>query len=273
MWTMSLWSNRDGTSVPHIIFHTDPILQERCIHRFDKHASCHISNWVLFKSDASGTPGLGCVKEIVILTGPATSTGTEQLTCTVVLLQHMDIGASVEPYWMLTISFRNKWMVVDASVSDDSQLRYSQSESRQYTHSPFPIVYSLYCKLPALMPQPLMWHVRICMDLPRVAIDRLNTGCGSASYTRWLGPQYSMNVRCCTFNWSHVHGHLDPQKVSTVIICGMKEEVDGCKWQIAQGGGPLLQKCQVDHSWGGGWPSLSSQPSSSSPLTSESPAQ
>ena len=62
-------------------------------------------------------PGLGCVKEIVVLTDTAT-TGTEQLTRTIVLLQHMDIGAFVEPYKMPAISFGDKWVVVDAPVSD-----------------------------------------------------------------------------------------------------------------------------------------------------------
>jgi hypothetical protein len=60
---------------------------------------CCISEWVLFKSNASGAvaPELGCVKEIIILTCPAT-VSTEQLTLMVVLLQHVDIGMFVEPY-------------------------------------------------------------------------------------------------------------------------------------------------------------------------------
>jgi hypothetical protein len=80
---------------------------------------CRVGNWVLFKSDASGAvaPKLGHVKEIVILTCP-TATSTEQLTRTVVLLQHMDIGACVEPYQMPAISFGNQWVAVDVSVSD-----------------------------------------------------------------------------------------------------------------------------------------------------------
>ena len=83
--------------------------------------TCRINDWVLFKSNASAVPGLGRVKEIVVLTDPAATTGpgTEQLTRTIVLLQHMDIGTCVEPYRMPAISFGNKWVVVDFSVSDD----------------------------------------------------------------------------------------------------------------------------------------------------------
>ena len=61
---------------------------------------------------------LGHVKEIVILMGSGT-VGTGQLMHMVVLLQHMDIGAFVEPYQMPAITFGNKWVVVDVSVSDD----------------------------------------------------------------------------------------------------------------------------------------------------------
>lgn len=73
--------------------------------------TCHIDNWVLFKSDASSavTLELGHIKEIVILTDicPA-GTSTGQLTRMAALLQHMDIGACVEPYRMPAISFGNK---------------------------------------------------------------------------------------------------------------------------------------------------------------------
>ena len=83
--------------------------------------TCRIDDWVLFKSDASSvvTPELGRVKEIVILTDmcPA-GTSTGQLTRMAALLQHMDIGACIEPYRMPAISFGNKWVVVDVSVSD-----------------------------------------------------------------------------------------------------------------------------------------------------------
>jgi hypothetical protein len=142
--------------------------------------TCRVNNWVLFKSDASSAvvPGLGRVKEIVVLTASAT-TGTEQLIRTVVLLQHMDIGACVEPYRMPTISFGNKWVVVDVSVSDKHGTLIVT-----YTHSPFPAVYTLYCKLPTSMPQPPMCSVGVSTDLPRAAIDRPNTGPRSASCPR-----------------------------------------------------------------------------------------
>ena len=54
---------------------------------------CHVDDWVLFKSDASGAavPALGHIKEIIAFLNPATA-NTVQLTHTFVLLQHMDIG-------------------------------------------------------------------------------------------------------------------------------------------------------------------------------------
>ena len=91
---------------------------------------CHLDDWVLFKFDASSTtvPALGHLKEIIVFPGP-TTTSTEQPTRTVVLLRHMDIGMCVEPYRMPSISFGNKWVVLDISVSDE--VHYS----RHYTHS------------------------------------------------------------------------------------------------------------------------------------------
>jgi hypothetical protein len=43
------------------------------------------------------------------------------------------------------------------------------------------------------------------------------------------------------FNLIHVCGHIDLHEVSTAIIHGVQQEVDGQKQQIGQGGG-LLQK-------------------------------
>ncbi|KAF8259509.1 hypothetical protein EI94DRAFT_1707051 [Lactarius quietus] len=78
---------------------------------------CRLDSWVLFKSEESGArvPALGHIKEIVVHVVPAT-TATEQTTRTAVLLQHADIGAYIEPYRMPVISFGNKWVVVDIST-------------------------------------------------------------------------------------------------------------------------------------------------------------
>ena len=67
-------------------------------------------------------------------------------------------------------------------------------------------------------------------------------------------------------NWLRVHGHVDHHEVSAAIIHGAQQEINGRKQQIGQGGG-LLQKRRVQSSQGGSRPRSSSQPSSSSQLT------